>query len=60
MSSHLIQNSSVPQEQYEWLKKFELLLKLAQNYQDKHLDDLLDQIEKEANIKGYKEILKLM
>lgn len=60
MFRNLIQNNSLPKEQLEWLVKFEPLLKLAQNYQDKHFDDLLDQIEKEARSKGYKEILQLM
>ncbi len=60
MFSDLIQNGSLPKEQLDWLIKFEPLLKLAQNYQEKYLIELLDQIEKEARLKGYKEIVELI
>lgn len=59
MFQKYIQNKSLPEDQSEWLVKFDPLLKLTLNYQENDLEQLLEDIAHEAFLKDYKEVLDL-
>ena len=59
MFQNYIQNRSLPEDQSEWLIKFDPLLKLTLNYQENDIDRLLKDIAHEAFLNGYHEILDL-
>ena len=60
MEDIFIQSEDLPVEQFIWLMKFDPIFKLAQNYDKKYLEKLIDDIEREASAKGYFEIIDLI